>query len=176
MSEKDAHSQQQSKNNAKVITSEEREAWAEGVIRNYAYGSIAVGLIPIPLIDLVALTGLQVKLIHKLSTFYGVPFSNERTKNIIVALAGASVPLGLTRAFCSILKIVPVLGFSASVISMSALSAASTYAVGKVFVRHFESGGTFLNFNITKAKDYYEEQVKKGKEFAEELKKTNTEV
>jgi uncharacterized protein (DUF697 family) len=176
MSNQNNEAEQKARKSAADMTSADKAAWTEKVIKKYAYGSIAVGLVPIPLIDLIALTGLQVKLIHKLSTFYGVPFSEERTKNIIVALAGASVPLGLTRAFCSILKIVPVLGFTASAISMSALSAASTYAIGKVFVRHFESGGTFLSFNITKAKDYYEEQVKKGKEFAEELKKTNTEV
>jgi hypothetical protein len=30
-------------------------------------------------------------------------------------------------------------------------------------VKHFESGGTFLNLDPTKVKDYYQEQFNKGK-------------
>jgi len=39
-----------------------------------------------------------------------------------------------------------------------ALDAASTWATGKVFIRHFESGGTFLDFDPGKARAYYAEQ------------------
>ena len=46
---------------------------------------------------------------------------------------------------------------------MPALAGASTYAVGKVFVQHFESGGTFLNFDPEDVRDYYAEQFEKGK-------------
>ena len=170
MNNRDENLRQQNKNSASNMTSDEKEAWTEGIIRNYAYGSLVIGLVPMPLIDLVALTGLQMKLIHKLSTFYGVPFSEERGKKIIASLFGASVPLGLTRGVCSILKIVPIIGFTVSLLSTSVLSAASTYAIGKLFVRHFESGGTFLNFDVTKSRDYYEEQFKKGKTIAEGFK------
>jgi uncharacterized protein (DUF697 family) len=163
MNYSDEPSHQETKDNSGDWKPEERKAWTERVIKNYAYGSIAVGLVPIPLIDLVALTGLQIKLIHRLSTFYGLPFSEERGKKIISSLVGASVPLGLTRAVCSIFKVIPVIGLTASVITMSGLSAASTYAIGKVFVKHFESGGTFLNLDPTKVKDYYQEQFNKGK-------------
>ena len=159
----DEHSEQETKDKAGGFTLEERKAWTERVIKNYAYGSIAVGLIPFPLIDLVALTGLQMKLIHRLSSFYGVPFSEERGKKIISSLIGASVPLGLTRAVCSIFKLIPVIGLTTSLVGMSGLSAASTYAVGKLFVQHFESGGTFLDLDPAKVKEYYEEQFNKGK-------------
>lgn len=168
MNNNDEHSDQQTKHSASDMTANERETWTKGLIRNYSYGSIAVGLVPIPLIDFVALTGLQMKLIHTLSTFYGVPFSEERGKKIISSLVGASVPLGLTIAACRILKIVPIIGFIGSVVSMSTLSAASTYAIGKIFVRHFESGGTFLDLDPTKVKDYYKEHFEKGKTVAEE--------
>ena len=163
MAQTDEQTDQEIKDNSSNMTPEERKEWTERVIKNYAYGSLAVGLVPIPLIDLVALTALQLKLIHRLSTFYGVPFSEERGKKIIASLVGASVPLGLTRAACSIFKIIPFIGLTASVVAMSGLSAASTYAIGKVFVKHFESGGTFLNLDPTKVKDYYQEQFNKGK-------------
>ncbi|HIJ60724.1 MAG TPA: DUF697 domain-containing protein [Nitrospirae bacterium] len=149
---------------------EQRELWTDNTIRNYAFGSTFLGLIPFPLIDLVALAVIQLKLIAKLSDYYGVNFSEGKTKNIIAALTGSAVPLGLTRAMCSFFKVFPIFGHAVSIVSMSALSAGSTYALGKLFVNHFESGGTFLNFDMEKAKHFYDEQVKKGKELAESLK------
>jgi uncharacterized protein (DUF697 family) len=178
MSADDKQSEQKSKSESKAgseskdLTPAEREAWTQEVIKKYAYGSMAVALIPLPLVDLVALTGIQIKLIDRLATFYGVPFSRERTKNIIASLAGASVPLGLTRAVGSILKVVPLIGLSAAVVFQSGLSAASTYALGMIFVRHFELGGTFLTFDTKNAKSDYDEQIEKGKAVAEELKRT----
>jgi uncharacterized protein (DUF697 family) len=174
MSESVVQEQKQDDVSATAMTTEEREVWAEGVIRKYAYGSIAVGLIPIPLVDLVALTGVQLKLIHRLSVFYGVQFSKEKSKSIIASLAGAAVPLGLTGTVMSVFKFVPIVGYAVAAVSMPALSGASTYAIGKIFMRHFESGGTFLNFDINKVKTDYEEQVKKGKELAAKLMKTGS--
>ncbi len=156
---------------AASMSTTERDAWTERAIRNHAFGSIAVGLIPFPLLDLATLVGIQLKLIHKLSGFYGIDFSEEKARGIIASLTGAAVPLGLTRAVCSFLRFIPIVGLASSVVSMSVLSAASTYAIGKLFVKHFESGGTFLNFDMNQAKSYYDEQVKKGKELMEKMKK-----
>jgi uncharacterized protein (DUF697 family) len=47
----------------------------------------------------------------------------------------------------SALKTVPVLGMLAGGFVMPALSAGASYAIGKAFIQHFESGGTLLDFN-----------------------------
>ena len=54
---------------------------------------------------------------------------------------------------------------------MSVLSGASTFALGEVFKKHFETGGTFLDFDPERLKKYYHEKFEKGKEMAEELRK-----
>jgi hypothetical protein len=36
--------------------------------------------------------------------------------------------------------------------------------MGKVFIQHFESGGTFLTFDPQQVRDYYAQQFEKGKE------------
>ena len=54
---------------------------------------------------------------------------------------------------------------------MTILAGATTYAVGKVFIQHFESGGTFLNFNPDSVKEYYETMFKEGQSVAENMKK-----
>ena len=54
---------------------------------------------------------------------------------------------------------------------MPAAAGASTYAVGQVFIQHFESGGTFLDFDPDKVKAYFAEQVEKGKLVVADLRK-----
>lgn len=46
--------------------------------------------------------------------------------------------------------------------AMSAISGAITYAIGQVFIQHFESGGTFLDFDPKKVKEYFMEQFEEG--------------
>ena len=48
------------------------------------------------------------------------------------------------------------------------LGGASTYAIGKVFVQHFESGGTILTFDPQRVREYYEQQFEKGKKEVKE--------
>ncbi|NKB25638.1 MAG: hypothetical protein GKR87_14955 [Kiritimatiellae bacterium] len=45
---------------------------------------------------------------------------------------------------------------------MPIFSGASAYGVGKVFIKHFESGGTLLSFSCKKAKKEFDEVVKEG--------------
>ena len=47
-------------------------------------------------------------------------------------------------------------------VSSPAFSGAVTYAIGKVFVQHFEMGGTLLDFNPEKVKKYFREQYEQG--------------
>jgi len=54
---------------------------------------------------------------------------------------------------------------------LPAVAGASTYAVGQVFIQHFESGGTFLDFDPEKVKGYFAEQFEKGKLAVGDLKK-----
>jgi hypothetical protein len=57
---------------------------------------------------------------------------------------------------------------------MPVISGASTYAIYKVFIQHFESGGTFLDLDPAKVKSYFAEQFTKGKKVAVDLKKDET--
>jgi hypothetical protein len=56
-----------------------------------------------------------------------------------------------------------VFGMLAGAFVMPVLSAGATYAIGKAFVQHFESGGTLLDFNPPD----YREFVKAQKEMWE---------
>ncbi len=60
--------------------------------------------------------------------------------------------------FGSFLKSLSPVGYVVNASLMPATTGASTYAVGKVFIQHFESGGTLLDFEPEKMRGYYEQQ------------------
>jgi hypothetical protein len=53
---------------------------------------------------------------------------------------------------------------------MAAFCGASAWALGKVFIRHFESGGTLLNFDPEGAKEHFKEQFEEGRKMASTMK------
>jgi uncharacterized protein (DUF697 family) len=137
---------------------------ADKVIRNYALGSIVPSLIPVPMLDLVVVTGIQLKMLHSLAQTYGVEFKEEAGRSAVAALIGGTASLGVSRLVTSAVKAVPFVGQITGAVTMPVINGGSTYAIGKVFKQHFESGGTFLTFDASKVRAYFEEQLKEGKQ------------
>ena len=100
-----------------------------------------------PLLDVVAVGGLQLEMLRRLSQIYGVPFSSNRGKSIIASLMGSMIPTTSSMGVASALKTVPAIGTAVGAMTMSGVSAGATYAIGKVFIQHFASGGTLLDFD-----------------------------
>ena len=144
----------------------ERIEKANALIRRYSYWSAGFGLIPVPVIDIAAITGTQIKMVHALSQVYDREFSEDRVRAASGALVGAAVPVAVGAGAVSALKTVPVLGQIAGTLALPALALASTVAVGRVFVQHFEAGGTLLDFDPEKMKAYFEDEFKKAKDGA----------
>src|SRR6516165_8908116 len=110
------------------------------------------------LVDRLAVGGLQLQMLRRLSQIYGVEFSENRGKALIAALAGCMIPATSGMGAASALKAVPVLNIIAAGFVMPVLSAGATYAIGKAFVQHFESGGTLLDFNPPDYRDFVKAQ------------------
>jgi uncharacterized protein (DUF697 family) len=146
---------------------EDRGATAAKLVDRFAIWSGVAGLVPLPVIDVVAVGGLQVQMLRRLSQIYNVDFSENRGKSLIAALAGSMIPATSGIGAASTLKFVPVIGTIAAVFVMPVLSAGATYAIGKAFIQHFESGGTLLDFNPPD----YREFVKSQKEMWESRSK-----
>ena len=136
---------------------------ADKVIRNYALGAIVPRLIPVPMLDLVVVTGVQLKMLHSLAQTYGVPFKEEAGRSALAALVGGTASLGASRIVTSAVKAIPFVGQITGAVTMPVINGGSTYAIGKVFKQHFEAGGTFLTFDASKVRAYFEEQFKEGK-------------
>lgn len=141
----------------------ERFEKANAIIKRYSLWSAGFGLIPFPLIDVAIITGTQVKLVRDLAKIYDVEFSEERVRAAIGALVGAVLPVTVGTGTASALKAVPLLGQIAGVLIVPALAAASTIAVGRVFVQNFEAGGTLLDFNPDEMKEYFWKEFEAAK-------------
>lgn len=136
---------------------------------------MGAGLIPVPFVDIVAVSGVQLKMLAELSKVYGIEFQENRGKAIISSLIGYIVPSTLSfGSLGSLLKAVPVVGAFVGGPSMALFCGASTYALGKVFIQHFESGGTFLTLDPAKVKEYFERAFEEGSKVASDLQTEKT--
>ncbi len=133
-------------------------------IRVYTLAAAGTGMIPVPGLDLAGIAALQCRLVQLVAREYGVGFRENAVKTVVASLLGSA---GASRLFAaplfSLLKVVPVVGTVLSGMTLSGVAAASTYAVGKVFVQHFETGGTLLDFDAKKIAGHYAAMFDEGK-------------
>lgn len=140
---------------------------ADTIIRNHIAWSMGASfLVPIPIADIFAVGALQLDMIRQLCRAYGVPFSETQGKAIVSALTSSTLAKAGAR---SLIKLVPGLGTLIGGITVSIFNGASTYALGEVFKRHFETGGTILDFDVEGLKNMYKEKFEKGKEVAKDI-------
>jgi uncharacterized protein (DUF697 family) len=122
-------------------------------------------LIPIPLADLAAVTAVQVSMLEDLSKLYNAELSEPAIKNFVTALTGGAI----ARIGASVVKAIPGIGTFLGGASMSIMSGASTYAVGQVAKKQFETSGQLSKIDMAKAKREYDEAFDKGKDVVAKL-------
>lgn len=141
-------------------------------IRNYMLGSMAVCLIPAPLLDLAAITALQAKMVADLAEAHGVSYKDNLGRSLIMGLVGtlgaSHLALGTVG---SVLKLLPGVGYLAAAVSLPVLVGGTTYALGRVFQAHFATGGTLLDFDVDKMREHFQAEFEKGKDVAKASKK-----
>lgn len=141
---------------------------SKDIIQNHVMYSMGAGMIPVPLADMVAVSGVQINMIRQLAKVYNVPFEETQTKALISALSGSIISKVGAR---TLIKFIPGIGSLLGGVAMGVVSGASTYALGEAFKYHFQTGGSILDFDTEKMKKFYDEQFEKGKKVAEDLKK-----
>jgi uncharacterized protein (DUF697 family) len=155
------------------MKSENKNKGAESIIRNHMIWSMGAGVIPVPFVDFLAVTAIQLDMVKQLSSLYDLDFNKTKGKAVITALTSSSIA---KMAAGRMVKFIPVVGSVIGGVTMSVMSGATTYAIGEVFRRHFETGGTFLDFDPARLKKYYDEKFEKGKEYAEKIREEQDKV
>ena len=105
--------------------------------RNYA---ALGGLVPLPVANIGAVTAINLRMVRQLSALYEVPFEQDRTRALIVALIGGAAPTGVgTATSAALMWVIPgglLVGLGASALTAGAL----TRGIGQVFIESFETG------------------------------------
>lgn len=153
---------------ATVIRSEDSRLDKAGeVIASATKWSAAAALVPVPYLDLAALAAVQGNMVVNLAQVYGESVTKQTVSGVISVLLGTLLPANLATATVgATAKFVPGFGTLVGVASLAAFGSAATYAIGKVFVRHFEHGGTVATFTPESVKEDLKAEFAKAAEKA----------
>ena len=138
----------------------EQQERAVQVVNRYKWLAAGAGLIPIPYLDGAAVAALQLKMLAEISKIYGVPFQENLGKAAIASMAAFVITHAA--AFGALAKAVPGLSAVAAP-AAAAFAWGYTWAVGNLFIQHFESGGTLLDFDPQRFREYFKSQFDIGK-------------
>jgi len=144
----------------------------EPIIKRHVIFAMGAGFIPIPVIDIAAVTAVQLDMIKQLCKIYDQDYNDTSGKAFVGAFASTTLARMSAHSIGSIFKAIPVIGSALGGATVAAFAGATTYAIGQVVAQHFDTGGSIFDFDSEELKDFYEEQVEKGKEVVEEWQAT----
>ena len=140
----------------------------EDIISNHVIFAMTAGAIPVPVMDIVAVSAIQYDLIRQVAEFHNADYDTNKGKTLASSLAGAAV----SRIGASALKAIPGVGTILGIGSQMVMAGATTYALGKLFDSHFSGNKSLDNLNLDSLKEQYKDLLNKGKEYARDLKKS----
>lgn len=149
----------------------ERSERADRIIRTHTLWGMGAGLIPVPMFDVLAVSAIQIDMLKQLAEAYESDFTENLGKTFVTALTGGT----FARVGASLIKAVPGVGTLVGGASMSVLSGASTYAVGQVAKRHYETGGNLVDVDMNFARRTYDDALERGKRVVGDLKNREAE-
>ncbi len=137
------------------------------IVRKHVIWALGAGLIPVPVVDITAVTAIQIDMLSQLAKLYEIDYSMTTGKTFVAALTGSTFAwLGAT-----VVKAIPGIGTIIGGLSMSIMSGASTYAVAQIAIQQFEFGGDLLDIDLDAAKSAYKGAFAEGKAYASNLEK-----
>jgi len=146
---------------------------ANSIVKNHVIAGLTLGLIPVPLVDIVVLSGTQLSMLRNLSQHYNVEFDKALSKSLIMSLISGSLPVLTMIGLSSVSKFIPGIGTLGGSASLGVLAGAVTYATGQVFVKHFNDGGTLQSFDAGSFSDFFKQELEKGKTFVKDISNQN---
>lgn len=143
------------------------EERADAIIRSHMKWAMAAGAVPLPVADVLAITGIQLDMLKQLAALYGVDYTEERGKAWLSAFTATT----MARIGANFIKFIPGFGSIIGGATMAIIGGASTYGLGQVAVKHFSEKGTFTSMDLDRAKSVFDRAYAEGKRVVEGLKK-----
>ncbi|MFN0217081.1 MAG: YcjF family protein [Saprospiraceae bacterium] len=154
---------------AVLKSTEELKQQADRIVKRHTLYAAGAGLLPFPILDAALLLGIQLTMIGSISKAYHVEFKENLVKSIVGSLVGS---IGAA----SIIKAIPGVGSIIGSVTGAATGGSATYALGKVFTQHFDQGGTLLDFDPVKSREYFKKEFEAGRMFVSDVSDVEEEV
>ncbi len=145
-----------------ALAAMEPEDRAVAIVGLYSKIAVVAGLMPGGLLNYAAILAVQVTMVWRIANTFGKGESKARIRGVILAMLGSAVPTavgGTTMLGTRAALIHSTSAFLASTLAAFVVTPvfayAMTKAVGSVFVMHFESGGTLLDFDPKAFREYF---------------------
>ncbi len=140
-----------------------RDAAADETILKHMGLAMGGGAIPVPVLDLAAVTAVQLDLLKRLAALYDVPFEARSSRAFLTSLTGALGAGALARVGASLAKAIPGVGTIGGGITQVVLTGATTYAVGQLFKRVFREGRTIAQLDVDDVREEAAGYLESGK-------------
>jgi uncharacterized protein (DUF697 family) len=108
----------------------------ERLISNHIAAAAAAAAIPVPLVDLLAVTAVQLSMVRALARRHGAEIGIDTAGAVGVGLFGALLP----RVAASALKVLPGIGTVGGAVAQCAFSGATTWAIAESLRERLERG------------------------------------
>jgi uncharacterized protein (DUF697 family) len=144
--------------------SQSRPGIGEAIVKRNVLWAMGLGILPFPLVDLIGAVAIHAKMLKELSELYEVPYSEDAAKKIVSTLLSSVGGVGLgTVLAASLSRAIPVVGPALGVLGVSVTMGAFTLATGRVFIMHFDAGGTFLDFDAAAMREHFRREFELAK-------------
>lgn len=142
----------------------------EELAKLYANWAAASGGIPVPLIDIAIITGVQVRLVASLADLYGVSISKHRARLALLSITGGGTAVaagGVAKiALPGTISIVgsaskSAIGFGTVLgsIAIGAFAYSSTILLGRLFMDAFEKSISFSKTEVDNMAEQYSKEI-----------------
>ena len=126
---------------------------ARQAVKEHAGYCAAAALVPGAFIGSLAVSAMQLKMLADLSKIYEVPFTQSKAKAALAAGSGGLLNLILTsnpatqitRNF--FMATMPWIAVPMRFLASPLIMAGYSYLLGQAFIRHYENGGDYINFD-----------------------------
>ncbi len=102
----------------------------------YSTLAATAGTIPVPLVDLAIISGIQSRMVYHLAKLYGQPLDRRRYFELAGTVGGSVV---FRQGVRELIKLVPYAGTVAGAVACGALAGATTFALGKAACYYYSS-------------------------------------
>ncbi len=117
---------------------------ARQIIASYTALAAGSGLLPFPVVDMVAIQTIELKMIQSLCQLYDVTFTQTRVKLILSDLTRGRNKLTWAG---SLSKMIPIIGSAGGGLAVLYKGGQLTHFIGSTMMQHFESGGSLEDFH-----------------------------